>query len=148
MEDVLYRVLSERPDVGLYVVGPVSVPSALASLPNVKTAAAVDYWRLPALMSICSKVIAPLEESAFNECKSRVKFLEAALSGCHLLASDIPDMAAIGEENLTLARSKDEWYEALTDFLCEEQRISLAKLNFDYIKQHIYVDDLMAVSDS
>jgi len=114
VEEVLHRVLSENPEFNLLVVGPVAVPQAIATLPNVNTVQAVNFLRLPSLMTMCATVIAPLEASAFNSCKSRVKFLEAALTGCRLIATPIPDMRAIGPEHLVLADTKDEWYEALS----------------------------------
>ncbi len=113
--EVLQRVLLENQKYSLLIVGPVSIPPSLASLPNVIIAPAVSFMRLPALMTMCSTVIAPLESTGFNMCKSRVKFLESALSGCRLIATPIPDMKAVGVDRLTLAADLDEWYEALSN---------------------------------
>lgn len=113
VQEVLHRVLSEQPDRQLLVVGPVKMPVGLAALPNVLVSDVVAYEHLPFAMTRCATVIAPLEDSRFNNCKSRVKYLEAMLAGCRLVASPIDDMTRLGE-GVTLARSQDDWYDALS----------------------------------
>ncbi|MEM8692621.1 MAG: hypothetical protein AAGG57_12150 [Pseudomonadota bacterium] len=146
VEAVLHRVLSENPKFSLLLVGPVSVPGSLAALPNVYTADVVNFLRLPGLMATCSTVIAPLENTQFNSCKSRVKFLEAALSGCRLVASPIHDMVAVGEENLTLPKSRNEWYH----FLCHpphaDERRELAGRNFSKLEELQRNDGIKALA--
>lgn len=136
----LHRVLSENPEFTLLVVGPVTLPYGLSALPNVTVAPITDYLRLPGRMSLCSTVIAPLENSAFNDCKSRVKFLEATLSGCRLVATPIPDMVAVGDGRLVSARSLDDWYEALSDPPPEEQRAESATRNLAFLDQREAID--------
>lgn len=114
VEDVLHKVLSENRDFNLLVLGPVSIPFSLSTLPNVTSAPVTSFYRLPSIMSQCSTVIAPLERSVFNDCKSRVKYLESALTGCKLIATPIPDMKAIGSDNMILAETKNDWYNALS----------------------------------
>lgn len=109
----LARLLSEDSRLHFTVVGPVELPGSVASLPNVRQMGPVAYSRLPYLMSGFATVIAPLEQSLFNECKSRVKFLEACLAGCRLVASPIPDMVAAGGTNVAFANDDDDWYENL-----------------------------------
>lgn len=147
VEAALHRVLSENSHFKLLIVGPVAVPQGLASLPNVTVAPVVNYLRLPGLMSKCSTVIAPLEDSEFNACKSRVKFLEAALSGCRLIASPIPDMQAIGSPHLTLAANQDDWYEALSEPLSSSNQRTQAERNFALLKDQYSLDGLVALGD-
>ncbi len=147
VEAALHRVLSENSRLKLLVVGPVTVPQSLASLPNVTVAPVVNYLRLPGLMSKCSTVIAPLENSVFNACKSRVKFLEAALSGCRLIASPIPDMQAIGLDHLTLAANANDWYEALSEPLDSTDQQALVERNFAFLKAHRSVNGLVTLGE-
>ena len=140
--DALHRVLMENPDYTLMVVGPVAMPQALAALPSVSTAPAVSFLRLPGLMSLCSTVIAPLELSEFNECKSRVKFLEAALAGCRLLATPIPDMREIGVGRLELMESSDDWYEALSAAPPAADSRRRAEANVEFLQSAAHVDGL------
>ncbi|TKV41702.1 hypothetical protein A0U87_04070 [Sphingobium sp. MP9-4] len=93
-------------------------------------------------MAMCSTVIAPLEMSAFNACKSRVKFLEAALSGCRLVATPIPDMQVIGSTHLTLANNCDDWYEALSELPNTNQRRELAIRNMNFLQENMKIDGL------
>lgn len=142
VEAVLHRVLCENPDFNLIVVGPVAVPMSLCALPNVTVAPVVNFLRLPALMSMCATVIAPLEMSDFNECKSRVKFLEAALGGCRLIASPIPDMQAIGTDRLVLASTPDDWYEKLSIAPDTNARTALAARNFAFLEENVKIEAL------
>lgn len=109
----LSRALSEDPQLYFTVVGPVEIPGSIASLQNVRQMGPLSYNRLPSLMAGFSTVVAPLESSLFNECKSRVKYLEACLAGCHLIASPIPDMKELSGGNVAFADSDDEWYERI-----------------------------------
>ena len=146
VEAVLHRVLLENPALTLLVVGPVAVPRGIVALPNVYTAPVVNYLRLPALMSMCATVIAPLEQSTFNDCKSRVKFLEAALSGCRLVASPIPDMQTVGADHVTLAATTDDWYEALSEVPDVAARQAMAQRNFAFLAQNNKIDGLQALA--
>lgn len=134
VHSILYRVLMEDPRRSLLVVGPVDVPDHLLELPSVERHTAVDFMKLPSLMAGCDTVIAPLEATRFNRCKSRVKFLEAALSGCRLVATPIPDMEAVGPDRLVLARSADDWYEALSAEPDVAAREALAGRNVEYLR--------------
>lgn len=147
VEAALHRVLSENSHFKLLIVGPVAVPKGLASLPNVSVTSVVNYLRLPSLMSKCSTVIAPLEDSAFNACKSRVKFLEAALSGCRLIASPIPDMQVIGSDHLTLASDANDWYEALSEPLNSVDLRTLSERNFTFLKEKRSLEGLFELGE-
>lgn len=146
VSEVLQRVLLENPSFNLLVVGPVQLPSGFVGLPNVTIAPVVNFLRLPSMMSMCATVIAPLEKSSFNECKSRVKFLEAALAGCRLIATPIPDMVAVGEEYMTLAENSDDWYEALSSARDAYNRSESAQFNFNKIIARDHIDSLMALT--
>jgi glycosyltransferase involved in cell wall biosynthesis len=147
IRDVLHRILMENENFRLLVVGPVALPFAIASLPNVMTLDAVSYFQLPHLMSMCHTVVAPLETSAFNDCKSRVKFLEAALSGCRLVASPIPDMVEIGGKHMVLASSQEDWYEALCHPYDESDQLGRIQGNLNYLAQRTAIDSLKEVGE-
>ncbi|WP_434055995.1 MAG: glycosyltransferase [Roseibium sp.] len=133
VEPVLHRILMENPELNLIVVGPVKLPRSLSALPNVTVTGVRPFQQLPGLMAACSTAIAPLENSTFNRCKSRVKFLEAALTGVRLVSSPIPDMQAIGEPHLILADTHDDWYSALSEPPVFAAFRPQAKTNFDRI---------------
>ncbi len=143
--EALYRVLRDNPEDHLTVVGPVMLPPPLTSLPTVTCRPAVDFSSLFDLMAQCATVIAPLEWTTFNQCKSRVKFLEAAVAGCHLIATPIPDMAAVGPPHLTLATTSAEWFDALS--LRHDWPSNITVQNSDYLSQQTHVAALKALGE-
>lgn len=142
VEEVLYRVLLENPDFSLLVVGPLEISGALASLPNVSAGPVVNFLRLPSVMTKCATVIAPLEDGDFNACKSRVKFLEAAVSGCRLIATPIPDMVAVGDGRMAYATTQDEWYDALSFPPPGGRDMSVVKKNMKFLRDNLQVEGL------
>ncbi len=88
-----------------------------------------------------------LESSAFNDCKSRVKFLESALAGCRLIASPIPDMVAVGEQSVCLASSRKDWYDFLSSPMAEIERCEMAERNMDFIRIKSNVDELVRLGE-
>lgn len=142
VSEALYRTLVENPSFQLTVVGPVKLPRAFAMLSNVVAAPVVNYLRLPGLMTHCQTVIAPLETSRFNDCKSRVKYLEASLSGCRLLATPIPDMEILGSERMGLMHTTNDWYEALSNPFASDVYQELASANFEHISNLVNTDNL------
>ncbi|WP_154661295.1 glycosyltransferase family protein [Microvirga lotononidis] len=133
-EEGILRFLETDPEGRFLVVGPVSLPIALADHRRVIQHGVVDYLRLPKLMQQCSTVIAPLEQTIFNDCKSRVKFLEACLAGCRLIATPIPDMKAAACHWADLPQTQDEWQTALARKYSESVRSNLASERFLYLK--------------
>lgn len=129
VEDIIYRVLMENPHFKFLVVGPLTFSEYLMKLPNVLIGESVNYLRLANIMSKCSKVIAPLELTEFNQCKSMVKGLEAAVSGCKLIATPIKDM--LDNEHISFATTEDEWYELLSMEITEKNRLHMANNNFN-----------------
>lgn len=139
----LHRVLVENPSFTLLVVGPVNIPNALIALPNVVANPVVNYMRLPSLMQFCETVIAPLEISLFNDCKSRVKFLEAALSGCRLIATPITDMKDVGNDFISFAETNEDWYNSLSSIPSEERLMNSRINNFKYLREHCSITPLL-----
>ncbi|WP_262027450.1 glycosyltransferase [Microvirga sp. Mcv34] len=120
------------------VVGPVSLPATLTDHPRVVQHGLVDYLYLPKLMQQCSTVVAPLEQTSFNDCKSRVKFLEASLAGCRLVATPIPDIRAVASHSADLPQTRDEWVAALARQHVEPVRAALAAERFRYLKEECH----------
>ena len=144
--NALHRVLSENPLFTLLVVGPVQVPKSIAALDNVHVNPVLNYFRLPSLMWSCETVIAPLETSDFNDCKSRVKYLEASLAGCRLVATPITDMRDIGSDYMQLVENNNEWYEALSFPPNATEMSKLREKNFNFLLQNCQIEALLKLA--
>jgi len=77
----------------------------------------VDFYELPFLMAQCKAVIAPLENTIFNKSKSGIKFFEAALCGCYVLATPIPDIDRFESKLLLKCRNDFEWQENIESII-------------------------------
>ncbi len=111
----LARALTANPRDRLLIVGPLDLPAPLGGfLDRIERLDFVPFVRLPALMAQVDTVLAPLEESPFNSCKSGLKFFEAALVGCRVVATPIPDIDRFESILLKKCKSEFEWDAALT----------------------------------
>ncbi|MFD1381192.1 glycosyltransferase family protein [Fodinicurvata halophila] len=111
-EHALRYCLGREPDTRLLIVGPVDLSLRLRWHRRVERQPLVPYEEMFELMSHCTDVIAPLEDTLFNRCKSRVKYLEATLAGCRLIATPVPDIEAIAGEGDMLPREEAAWFMA------------------------------------
>lgn len=113
---VLTDILEEHPQACLVQLGAVGehLP-VIDRLPRERVAQL--YWmkaphRLSNYVSLCDVVLAPLADNAFNRCKSNVKYLETAIVGVPLIASDIEPYR---DTLATLCRTSDDWRAAIAD---------------------------------
>ncbi|PIE12247.1 MAG: hypothetical protein CSA72_00295 [Rhodobacterales bacterium] len=137
VSDLLLDLLRDDPAFSLMLVGPLEVPEDFAVLPNAGRHRVVDYSHLAHLMTGFNTVIAPLEDSRFTRCKSRVKYLESCLTGCRLVASPIPDMIAAGMSAEDLPDSPEAWRAALTRRPDPEQLAAQARPRFEQLGEMI-----------
>jgi len=100
----------------LLVVGPVDIPSELADYSDrITRRPLVAFHELPFLKASVKMVIAPLEDTEFNRAKSGLKFWEAALVGCTVAATPIPDIDRFDSPLLKKCTTPDDWNAALQD---------------------------------
>jgi hypothetical protein len=104
-----------RTDVELFVMGPVQIPATSASgNVRIKTSKVVSFQQMAMEVIACDAVIAPLVSSPFTDCKSGIKFMEAAVLGVPVVATPIPDIARFTSSLLCSAPSLEDWPEALS----------------------------------
>lgn len=114
IESSLRDALGSDRSLKLLIVGPVKIPNALAEYSaQIHKADYVAFHDLPNLMAKSKFVLAPLEATEFNQCKSGLKYFEAALSGCTVIASPIPDIDRFDSILLRKCKTADDWREAL-----------------------------------
>lgn len=100
-------------------VGPIDIPDVVAENCKTVTNPLVGYHEMIKLLSTCEVVIAPLENSFFNNCKSGLKYFESAYAGCNVVAAPIADIARFDSVNLYKPETIEEWTIAL-DSACSE----------------------------
>jgi Glycosyl transferases group 1 len=114
IEDVLAAHLEKHQGLTLQIVGPLKVSGALKDHRQVERRNLVSYFDLIKLKADSDIVVAPLEQSVFTQCKSGLKFFEAAVLGCSIVATPIPDIQRFqGNPLLTLCSNPAEWKDAL-----------------------------------
>ncbi len=101
--------------VPLRIVGPVRMEDAIFRGVEVERLALQSYNDMFDTLAGCRVVLAPLAASPFNQAKSHIKLVEAALSCASCVASAIPDMAQHrGQDGTTtLVEFDGDWPRAL-----------------------------------
>ncbi len=113
----LLRLLQARPDITLRIVGVLTLPTSFdAVAAQVERVPPVPYARYLALLGDSDISIAPLEPSVFNDAKSNIKFLEAAIVGVPSVCSPRAQFRAVMRdgENGFLADDDEAWFAALS----------------------------------
>lgn len=115
IEEPLRQALSANKTLKVLIAGPVKIPDALANYSSqIHKADYVAFHELPTLMAKSRFVLAPLESTEFNQCKSGLKFFEAALAGCTVIATPIPDVDRFESILLRKCVTAEDWRTALT----------------------------------
>lgn len=143
VEDDLIRFLENHDDAVLKVVGYMSFSARMKKMIDagrVETIDVVDYLRLQGLISKVDVNIAPLVINDFTNCKSELKFFEAAAVETTTIAS--PTYAfkkAISDGENGFLAQPGEWYEKL-EYLHEypEKNMKIAKKAREYALKHYY----------
>jgi len=98
----------------ILIVGPLQVPPELQQLgEQVVIQSLVSFHELASTMALCATVLAPLEDTVFTQSKSGLKFFEAVLAGCDVIATPIPDIDRFDSPLLHKCKTMEEWSNAL-----------------------------------
>lgn len=117
IEPAVVKVLDHVPDVEVWLGGHLPDSPALASYGHrVRRLPFVDWRALPATLRDLDVNLAPLSPgSRFNEAKSAIKWLEAALCATPTVASPTEPFIEAIQDGSTgrIAESVDDWYDAI-----------------------------------
>ena len=159
VEPVLIRLMDERPDLELWLGGHLTPTSDLARhAGRVRTLPFAAWHDLPGLLRDVDVCLAPLtEDSQFNEAKSAIKWLEAALVETAVVASPTEPFRESVEHGRTgfLPQTRDGWYEAVAALLDDEvlrrrmgtqaRREALLRWS-PHVQGRVYLDNLLAAA--
>ena len=137
---VLNEILSEHPNVFLYLAGELDMPQEFILFKDQIILSKFEDWeKLPAKIASVDINIVPLEDTIFNQAKSENKWVEASLVKVPTIASRVGAFEQMIENGVTgiLCNNNNEWYDALNELINnEEKRISLAENAFQYAIKH------------
>jgi len=135
IEEPLRAALASDKSLKLLIAGPVKIPDALAKYSSqIHKADYVAFHELPVLMAKSKFVLGPLEPTEFNQCKSGLKFFEAALSGCTVIGTPIPDIDRFNSQLLRKCSTPEDWEKALLTPISlsnEEVEDAAAQVDFE-----------------
>lgn len=87
--------------------------------------------------------LAPLKECLFNECKSELRFLEHAVCGVPVVATNIaPFRRCINEERGILVKNKDrQWKSAIIELISNKsKRERLGRNSYNYVNEYYNIE--------
>lgn len=123
----------------LLLAGEISTPKIFNDVANqITNTPLVSFHKLPFIMSQCKFALAPLENTIFNNSKSGLKYFEAALSGCMVIATPIPDIDRFSSPNLAKCSSSNDWAkELLTATKIPKLSFKQSKLEIEALESKI-----------
>ncbi len=126
VEPAILRILAAHPSVELWLIGHLPATPACEALgPRVRRIPAAPWHQGPELLRDLDVNLAPLTPgSRFNEAKSAIKWLEAALTETPTVASPTEPFrdTIVDGVNGLLARTEDEWFAAIDGLLRDPLR--------------------------
>lgn len=129
IQDDLARILSDYSQVYLMIVGHLDIPDCLLPFQSrIIQQPYVAAEQLPALIRSVDINLAPLVSSVFNEAKSAIKYIEAALVEVVTVASDIGAFQQVMTHGQTGYLAQQNWYAVLSEVIeAPESRQRVAK---------------------
>ena len=121
--EALLEVLRESPDTILRIIGDLQLPKQFDAVEDqIERHKGTSYEHYLRLLADCDINLAPLESSTFNDCKSNIKWIEAAALGIPSVCSARAEFChAINHGvNGLLCNNKHEWRMALRLLLDDE----------------------------
>jgi glycosyltransferase involved in cell wall biosynthesis len=105
----LQRVLERNRHIRFVLGGSEHYAPLFAHLPRFSTIGWVPYDEYPRLISQLDAVVIPMENHAYNQCKSGLKVIDHAAVGVPSVCSPLLPFASVDESVATFAVSEDDW---------------------------------------
>ncbi len=113
---VLDHLLTQHPNLHLCLIGQLETAAFSSAVRDrIQRVPFMEHWKLPFTLATLDISIAPLQPTGFNECKSPLKFLEAASVGVPTVASGSEPFRSAIEHGRTgfIANITADWHDAL-----------------------------------
>lgn len=148
IEPVMLRLLSEFPELRFNVVGFLDLPKTFEQFCNRITIRPFsDYNAYIAELGSSDVAVIPLVADDFNDCKSAIRQMEAAIVAVPSVASRIGDFANLvvhGESGM-LASTSDDWYRHLCALIADaDQRNVMGAAAYDMGVRELSVSAIAA----
>jgi len=124
-ESALLKIMKLHANAQLIIIGYHDLSPKLRELGDrISTVGFSDYESYISLVSHFDINIVPLLRDKFNDCKSAIRFLDAAVVGVPTVASRIGDFVNVVEDGVTglLARGSNSWFEQINSLVKNTQR--------------------------
>lgn len=111
----MIELLERDPTVRLRLVGPMDLRQGLDHYQDrIERVAFQDYLNLQRVVAQCEFCVVPLFDNDFSQCKSDLKFFEAAAVECPIVVSALPVYQEIVSDGVAgLLAEPHEWHEKL-----------------------------------
>lgn len=139
IKPALKNLLERYPHVELHLVGYLDLPEDLAPFKEqIVTHDYVNWDELPELIREVDINLAPLTQTIFNEAKSEIKWLEAALVKIPTVASKLGSFAEMIQDGVTgVLATEKSWEQAMESLILDqEKRQLLAENAWNYVIEH------------
>ncbi|MEO1650122.1 MAG: hypothetical protein AAFR60_03965 [Pseudomonadota bacterium] len=116
VEAQLLRHLRDNTHVDLHVIGYLNLPSAFKPYADrITSEPFTDYTGYLTAIAACDYGIIPLVDDVFNDCKSAIRYLDAAMVRLPVIASAVGDFkhVCVHDQTALLASNALEWSNAL-----------------------------------
>ena len=149
IEIPLTKFLASHPDSHLFVVGCMEFSDTMKSFfdsGQIEILEKVNYVKLQSYYSSVSVNLAPLVINDFTNCKSELKFFEAAIAETTTLASPTYTFAHAIRDGETgfLCKTTDDWYNRLEYLYSHpEENKKIAKAAKKYCIEHYYGPEIL-----
>lgn len=132
----LFDFINNEENTYLLIVGVLTLPSYFKSSKIIKKDI-LPFYEMPYYISQCDLTISPLEKSNFNNCKSKIKFIESMSCGVPCLSSPSDDMLrSIGSGSIIV--EENNWSNNLNNYLYDnkykDEKIKMFDNNLDNFK--------------
>ena len=148
VSEELAQLLYDYPDIKLQVVGFMEFPETMKQLisrEQIIFSPFVDFIELQRLIAQVDVNIAPLVQNDFTNCKSELKFFEAAAVNTTTIASPTYSFAHAIEENKTgFLCEPGQWYEKIAYlFEASDVNIRIAENSREYCLKRYYGENVV-----